>query len=77
MKYEKPVVNKIVFSNEDILAASPHKCPGWPGSNGCDNNGEICFGAVQLIWGGCTSGTFGSGCDLSIGANSADPTETM
>ncbi len=75
MKYEKPSVNKIIFSNEDILAASPHKCPNEPGSDGCSNAGELCDWLQRI--GSCTRVLFTNYCSQSAGANSVDPTVTM
>ena len=79
MRYEKPVVRKIIFNNEDILAASPHKCTLGPnGADDCANVGRVCALLLEQIIGGCKgfllSGTF---CDQEIGANSVDPTESM
>ena len=77
MRYEKPVVRTIIFNNEDILAASPHKCPVKPGSDGCDNMGKLCREFVQLAYGSCVLEIFGDVCSMEAGANSVDPTESM
>ena len=77
MKYEKPRVNKIIFSNEDILAASPHKCPKEPGSNGCDKNGELCDNVIQRDYGSCVWILFGDSCSMKAGTNSTNPSASF
>lgn len=79
MRYEKPVVRKIIFNNEDILAASPHKCTLGPNaSDDCANVGRVCSLLVEQTIGGCKrTFLFGTLCDQEIGANSVDPTESI
>ena len=77
MKYEKPIVKRIIFNNEDILVASPHKCPGEPGSDGCDNNGVLCMGPVQRDYGSCVLRIFRNLCSQEAGTNSIDPSESI
>lgn len=76
MKYEKPVVKKIIYNNEDILAVSFHKCElGDSGSNQCLDVGRVCDWGQHT--GICDILVLTNRCTKTIGYNSTNPTESF